>query len=207
MHESWTTPRDRTATSSAAARGSCGRPRFRVDGTATARWRPSAAHLRETGNLLFHLSLLLLLVAVALGSLFGLQGHRCSSSRVTGFSNTVTAYDSFTPVAPRSTRATLAAVHGVTSTSSRCATRPSGDQRGAPRDFRAAVTYTTRRTRPSEAASLRVNHPLTVDGTKVFLLGNGYAPVFTVRDATGAVVFSGPVPFLPRDGNIPRPAS
>ena len=48
---------------------------------------------------------------------------------------------------------------------------------------------------------LRVNHPLKVDGVKVFLLGNGYAPVFTVRDKAGEVVSQGPVPFLPRDGN------
>ena len=46
-----------------------------------------------------------------------------------------------------------------------------------------------------------MNHPLKVDGVKVFLLGNGYAPVFTVRDKAGEVVSSGPVPFLPRDGN------
>jgi cytochrome c biogenesis protein len=46
-----------------------------------------------------------------------------------------------------------------------------------------------------------VNHPLVVGDAKVFLIGNGYAPLFTVRDATGAVVFSGPVPFLPRDAN------
>jgi cytochrome c biogenesis protein len=31
----------------------------------------------------------------------------------------------------------------------------------------------------------------------VFLLGNGYAPVITVRDGQGNVAFSGPVPFLP----------
>ena len=46
-----------------------------------------------------------------------------------------------------------------------------------------------------------MNHPLKVDGVKVFLLGNGYAPVFTVRDKAGEVVSRGPVPFLPRDGN------
>ena len=46
-----------------------------------------------------------------------------------------------------------------------------------------------------------MNHPLKVDGVKVFLLGNGYAPVFTVRDKDGEVVSRGPVPFLPRDGN------
>ena len=36
----------------------------------------------------------------------------------------------------------------------------------------------------------------------MFLLGNGYAPVFTVRDGSGEVVSPRPVPFLPRDGNI-----
>ena len=35
----------------------------------------------------------------------------------------------------------------------------------------------------------------------VFLLGNGYAPVITVRDSTGQVVYSDPTPFLPQDGN------
>jgi cytochrome c biogenesis protein len=53
-----------------------------------------------------------------------------------------------------------------------------------------------------ERADVRVNEPLVVDGTKVFLIGNGYAPHFTVRDGQGHVVFSGPVPFLPRDGNF-----
>ena len=38
-------------------------------------------------------------------------------------------------------------------------------------------------------------------GTKVFLLGNGYAPVITVRDSTGKVVYSQATPFLPQDGN------
>jgi cytochrome c biogenesis protein len=33
----------------------------------------------------------------------------------------------------------------------------------------------------------------------VFLMGNGYAPRFTVRDAAGTVVFAGAVPFLPQD--------
>jgi cytochrome c biogenesis protein len=44
--------------------------------------------------------------------------------------------------------------------------------------------------------SLRVNHPLTVDGVRVFLIGHGYAPVFRVTDGTGRVVFDGPVPFI-----------
>jgi cytochrome c biogenesis protein len=35
----------------------------------------------------------------------------------------------------------------------------------------------------------------------VYLLGNGYAPVVTVRDGQGQVVFSDAVPFLPQDDN------
>ena len=46
---------------------------------------------------------------------------------------------------------------------------------------------------------LRVNAPVSFDGSKVFLVGHGYAPRFTVRDGNGDVAFSGPVPFLPED--------
>jgi cytochrome c biogenesis protein len=47
--------------------------------------------------------------------------------------------------------------------------------------------------------TIKVNHPLRIGSTAVYLTGNGYAPALTVRDATGAVAFAGPVPFLPRD--------
>jgi cytochrome c biogenesis protein len=48
---------------------------------------------------------------------------------------------------------------------------------------------------------VRVNGPLeTGDGT-VFLLGNGYAPRITVRDAQGTVLYSDATPFLPQDNN------
>ena len=53
---------------------------------------------------------------------------------------------------------------------------------------------------PRESCS-SVNHPLDISGAKVFLLGNGYAPVITVRDSTGHVVYSQATPFLPQDGN------
>jgi cytochrome c biogenesis protein len=43
---------------------------------------------------------------------------------------------------------------------------------------------------------LRVNHPLVVDGVRVFLIGHGYAPVFKITDGTGHVVFNQPVPFI-----------
>ena len=49
------------------------------------------------------------------------------------------------------------------------------------------------------ARTIKVNHPLDVGGTQVYLQGNGYAPQVTVKDAAGQVAFSGPVPFLPQD--------
>ena len=41
-----------------------------------------------------------------------------------------------------------------------------------------------------------MNHPLNVDGVKVYLIGHGYAPVFKVTDGTGKVVYDQPVPFI-----------
>ena len=48
--------------------------------------------------------------------------------------------------------------------------------------------------------TIRVNHPVTAGGANVYLSGNGFAPVITVRDGAGKVAFSGAVPFLPQDG-------
>ena len=46
---------------------------------------------------------------------------------------------------------------------------------------------------------LKVNHPLGIGDTDVFLIGHGYAPVITVRDGNGDVAYSGPTIFLPED--------
>ena len=49
---------------------------------------------------------------------------------------------------------------------------------------------------------LEVNKPLRIGGTTVHLIGHGYAPKVTVKDAQGNVAFSGPVVMLPQDGNF-----
>ena len=54
----------------------------------------------------------------------------------------------------------------------------------------------------SEPGIVKVNEPLRVHGTDVYLLGNGYAPTVTVRDPDGEVVFTDAVPFLPQDANL-----
>ncbi|HRN29814.1 MAG TPA: cytochrome c biogenesis protein ResB, partial [Terrimesophilobacter sp.] len=48
----------------------------------------------------------------------------------------------------------------------------------------------------------QVNHPFEVGGTKVYLLGNGYAPTITVRDGEGNIAFNRAVPFLPQDAEL-----
>lgn len=197
VHQSWTTDEEPDEVLQ-AARTALRRMRFRVDRTQDS-VAAERGHLRETGNLVFHLALLLLLVGVAVGNLFGFRANVLVVEGE-GFSNTLTAYDTFSRGAAFDD-STLAPFT-VTLDDLAVRYQTSGQQRGAPRDFRAEVTYTTTPEGPERDGVLRVNHPLTVAGTKVFLLGNGYAPVFTVRDARGETVFSGPVPFLPRDGNM-----
>jgi len=43
---------------------------------------------------------------------------------------------------------------------------------------------------------VRSTAQITVNGTNVFLEGHGYAPVVTVRDGVGKIVYDGPVTFL-----------
>ena len=197
VHHTWETDEDPDAVlerSRAALRSA----RYRVDADDVS-VAAERGHARETGNLVFHLALLLLLVGVAVGNLFGFRANVLVVEGE-GFSNTLTAYDAFS----RGAAFDDASLAPFTVTLDDLAVRyqTSGDQRGAPRDFRARVTYFPAPGRPERSGVLRVNHPLTIQGTKVFLLGNGYAPVFTVRDSRGETVFSGPVPFLPRDGNM-----
>jgi len=72
----------------------------------------------------------------------------------------------------------------------------SGEQRGQPSSFDARVTYTEHPGGPARTFDLDVNRPLSVDGAKVYLIGHGYAPEFTVTDARGHVVYKQATPFV-----------
>jgi cytochrome c biogenesis protein len=71
---------------------------------------------------------------------------------------------------------------------------------GTPTDFRASVT-TELADGTTSSGLIRVNYPLEVPGANLYLTGNGFAPVVTVRDGEGNVAYGGPVVFLPQDGN------
>jgi len=74
-----------------------------------------------------------------------------------------------------------------------------GRAQGQARSFVSHLTYRTDPGAPDEEYDLRVNHPLAIGDTEVFLIGHGYAPVITIRDGNGDVAYSGPTVFLPLD--------
>jgi cytochrome c biogenesis protein len=162
--------------------------------------RPSVAaekgYLRETGNLLFHVALLVLLVAVALGSLFGYRGNILVTEG-DGFANSVISYDSM----QRGRFFTDSAMSPFTIHVDRFRALyvPTGEDRGTPQRYDAYLSYADRPGAAKQRYDLQVNKPLSVGGTKVYLLDHGYSPEFTVRDAKGDVVTSGPVPFIAED--------
>jgi cytochrome c biogenesis protein len=156
-------------------------------------------HLRETGNLFFHLALVFILVAVALG---GLWGYRAQVLVTEGssFANSVIQYDSLSSGA-RFDASTLTPF-ALKLDRFHMAFRDRPPQLGAPERFEAEVTVTETPGAQPQARTIQVNNPLNVDGTLVHILNPGYAPQITVRDAAGAVLFSGAVPFLPQDDNF-----
>ena len=107
------------------------------------------------------------------------------------------------PRARGSTSNALDAVHDHGRPARRRRSRPRPRARAS--SARRATSRPSRRsptpTGSSEPRSIRVNHPLETGGGSVFLLGNGYAPVITVRDAEGTVLYSDATPFLPQDNN------
>ena len=170
---------------------------FRVDvRTEDSSVAAEKGFVHEFGNLVFHVALLVVLVGVAWGSLWGYRGTVVVVEG-DGFSNLLTQYDDFTP--GRAFTANSLAPFSFTLDTFDAEFVTDGPRRGQPSDFRAGVTFRAEPNAPQQSTTISVNHPLQVDGSKVYLLGSGYAPKFTVRDGSGDVVFAGAVPALPQD--------
>jgi len=175
-----------------------GQRRFRVDRDPDA-VRAEKGYLREAGNLLFHVSLFGVLVGVAVGSLWGYRGSVIVVEGQ-GFSNTLTQYDEFR-AGPLAGADSLPPFSLALSTMTASFQPPGTEQAGQPKLFEATGTVVPSPGEDPVDFAMRVNEPLTVDGTSLFLVGSGYAPVVTVRDGAGDVTSSGPVPFLPADAS------
>jgi cytochrome c biogenesis protein len=141
-------------------------------------------YLREFGNLVFHFSLLGLLVAVAVGKLFGYEGNVIViADGGPGFcSASPAAFDSFragntvdgTSLHPMCIRVNDFQAHYLSS--------------GQATSFAADIDYQAGRDLAANSwrpYRLEVNHPLRVAGDRVYLQGHGYAPTFTVTFPDG----------------------
>ncbi|MCX5391383.1 cytochrome c biogenesis protein ResB [Streptomyces sp. NBC_00094] len=155
-------------------------------------------YLREAGNLLFHVALIVILVAFAWGQLFKSEGGKLVVEG-DGFSNTLTQYDDFKSGSQFGVDELEP--FGFVLDSFTGTYEQNGPQRGTPRTFEAAVRYSEDGGTEKKAV-IRVNEPLKVGESKVYLIAHGYAPVVTVKDSRGKVVFHGAVPLLPIDNNI-----
>ena len=139
--------------------------------------------VRETGNLVFHFALLGLIVAFAVGKMFMYSGQVIVLANGSEFCNSgVLEYDSFTPglrVDGTHLDPFCVKVNDV-----HADYLPSGQPSSYQSDvqYQSGADLTTNTWQPY---SLRVNSPLRTAGDRVYLLGVGYAPQFTVTFPNG----------------------
>ena len=156
-------------------------------------------YLRETGNLVFHAGLVGVLVSVFIGGGFTYTGQRVLPVGQT-FVNEQQAYDSIS----------TGRFFGDSSLQPYAITLDSLSVKyeqhnlaalGEPIDYTAKVTTQVPGQQPQHRI-IKVNDPLTIGGSQVYLLGNGYAARISVRDAKGKTVYSGTVPFRPQSNTM-----
>ncbi len=176
--------------------------RYRVDIRDLDTERPSVGaeigFMKEIGNLLFHTAMIGVLAAVAFSGLFGYSGQRVLVEGE-AFVNTLASYDTFTPGAnftdnrlePYSAQLDSLVVKYDRSTEAHY---------GQPLDFTATMTTKDQPGAEAKTETLKVNDPLGIGGTNIYLVGNGYAPVITVKDGAGNIAFQGPIITIPTDG-------
>ncbi|MAT18384.1 MAG: cytochrome C biogenesis protein [Leifsonia sp.] len=171
----------------------------RYDGSGVRSISAERGYLRETGNLIFHISLVGVLIAVGIGGGFGYSGQRILVQD-TAFTNSLGSYDSFNP--GRFFTDDQLDAYAIRLDDFVAEYEFDLDTISwQPLDFDAQLSV-REQGGEWEAQSLRINAPLDIAGTQVYLLGNGYAPIVTVRDPAGTIVSSGPVAFRPQDNNL-----
>jgi cytochrome c biogenesis protein len=169
--------------------------RFRVienDGSISA----EKGYSRETGNLFFHLALILVLLGISMSSLFGMRGEAIINVGER-FVNTPTSYDSLAYGKLFKDGKLANFMLKVDSFDAQYNVVTS-----APEDYTLNVTLYKGDFSKGQKKVIKVNSPLTIGSTKIYLQANGYSPIVTVRDSQGNVGMQGPIPFLPQDGNL-----
>jgi cytochrome c biogenesis protein len=139
---------------------------------------------------------LIVLVGFAVGSLFGYKGGVIVLVHG-GFSNNLTQYDDFDPGSLFDPDKMEPFSFDIKSFDNQWLV--SGPRAGMAVKFASQLEYQTSPGAPEQSYDLKVNHPLRIGGTEIFLIGHGYAPIFTIRDGNGKLAYQGPVVFLPVD--------
>lgn len=172
----------------------------RYDAKGTASVSAERGYLRETGNLVFHGALVGVLISVGIGGGLTYTGQTVIVEGESFVNSLGLGYTSFNPgrfVDTEAMQPYSLTLDQFDVTYKRL------DEAGAGMagDFAAHLTVKQPGEEPHEA-EVRVNHPYVIGGDRIYLMGNGYAPKFTVRNADGEVVFDEAVNFLPQDDNM-----
>ena len=166
--------------------------RFRVvrtDGELSA----EKGHLKETGNVLFHLSLVALLLGLAGGKLWGYEGSILVTEGQ-GFCNSFQQYDTYRngPLIDSGDLTPL------------CVDleefRAEYEENLTAASFTADIRYGA----PGEdgrPTTIGINEPLRLGGDRVYLTGHGFSPTFSVTRPDGTAITDVSVPFLPQDNS------
>ena len=155
-------------------------------------------YLRETGNLVFHVALVGILATLGFAGGFNWYGQR---ALVEGqaFTNQLSSFDTFNPSRWFNESQLDPYAVSLTSFVPEYVKDPVKDA-WMPIDFTADIVVTENGVDRNE--TLKVNSPVRVGDSQIYLLGNGYAPIITVRNPAGEVAFSQPVPFISQDANL-----
>ncbi|MGS0687594.1 cytochrome c biogenesis protein ResB [Nakamurella sp. GG22] len=141
-------------------------------------------YLREVGNLVFHLSLVGLLVAIAVGKLVGYEGSVIVNVGSQFCSTSPASYDNFRPgLLVDGTQLSPFCVDVEQFTASYT-------DAGQASGFLAKVRSQSGADAGSDrwqSADLQVNDPLRLDGERLYLLGHGFTPHFRITYPDGTV--------------------
>ncbi len=168
--------------------------RYRVarrSGPAGPELSAEKGHLKETGNLLFHLSLVALLLGLAGGKLWGYEGSILVTEGQ-GFCNSFQQYDTYS-AGPLVDSGDLTPL---------CVDLEDFRAEYEPDLTASSFTADIRYGGPGEEGrptTIGVNSPLRLDGDRVYVTGHGYSPTFSVTLPDGTAYTDLTVPFLPAD--------
>ncbi len=147
--------------------------------------------LKETGNLVFHLALVGLLLGLAGGKLWGYEGSIVVTEGGR-FCNAFQQYDTYSagPLVDSGDLTPLCV--GLEDF------RATYEEDLTASSFTADVTHGGPG-EEGEATTIGVNDPLRVDGDRVYVTGHGFVPRFTVTLPDGTTFDGVSAPFLPTD--------